>query len=619
MTFIRYNDCLSLLTAMVVIFTAAVSISAADIQCPESHRLLVGTVVDTIRILRDDPVPGNLPVTLWSARNEWESFQILVRSDVPVQGVTVSMSEMNGPDGAVIPAENARIYRIHQLRIDEGSWRNDDFVVGWYPDALIPYEHPLTHEPPVPVEDTVLTEKAFSLSPDRTHGFLVDVFVPPGIPPGSYSGMARVQARGNSSPLIPVDIPVTVNVWDFDLPDVPALDTLFWAPEELMRHYCWLLGETHDESYWSDVVFQCNELVSRHGINPTMKAYSLYYTVQPDGSFQMAPSQIAQIQSYLDAFPMNACRIPFRGCPRIKEVVFGSPAYDENTFDISQFDDEKREKLINYMQHWDTVLDQLNGADSMEFVIYLCDEPNTYQAYEYVRALGTAIRSADLSHLKVLVVEQTVPDVPEWGNLYGAVDIWCPHFCSFDPVMAAYRQSLGEQVWIYTALASCDNVPYWLTDFPLISYRIPAWIAWRYRLSGLLYWAMSNWPMGEDQLNPWRRAWYDPLTYVVEWAGNTYYYNGDGLLVYPARYLGFEGITPSLRLKALRDSIEDYEYLACLDQMGLSQDAEAIVFPVASSWTDFESDPAAYEAARFALAQLILSVPHRDRILMDCP
>ena len=46
-------------------------------------------------------------------------------------------------------------------------------------------------------------------------------------------------------------------------------------------------------------------------------------------------------------------------------------------------------------------------------------------------------------------------------------------------------------------------------------------------------------------------------------------YNGEGAPVYPGRPAGYDGIASSLRLKALRDSIEDYEYLAILERVGL--------------------------------------------------
>ena len=83
-------------------------------------------------------------------------------------------------------------------------------------------------------------------------------------------------------------------------------------------------------------------------------------------------------------------------------------------------------------------------------------------------------------------------------------------------------------------------------------------------MSGLLYLGgMSYWRAVED-------PWTDPWTY----GRPDRVYNGEGTLVYPGRAAGYEGIAPSLRLKALRDSVEDYEYLSILERSGLAAEAQ---------------------------------------------
>ena len=133
-----------------------------------------------------------------------------------------------------------------------------------------------------------------------------------------------------------------------------------------------------------------------------------------------------------------------------------------------------------------------------------------------------------------------------------------------------------------------DYTPKWLTDFPLIEYRIPAWTAWRFDIEGLLYWTVAYWHLNLD-LPP--DPWTDPKTFENEWLGETYIYNGDGCIVYPGRSVGYEGIAPSIRLKALRDSVEDYEYLAILERIGLEAEAMSIVQPLTTSWRSSSSSP----------------------------
>ncbi|MBM4086890.1 MAG: DUF4091 domain-containing protein, partial [Planctomycetes bacterium] len=165
----------------------------------------------------------------------------------------------------------------------------------------------------------------------------------------------------------------------------------------------------------------------------------------------------------------------------------------------------------------------------------------------------------------------------------------------------AQRQALGEVLWTYTALCQRDPTPWWHTDFPLLNYRVPTWQSWRYRIRGLLYWGgMVYWRGVED-------PWTDPKTLDRRNKdGKGPLYNGEGALVYPGRVVGYDGIADSLRLKALRDGIEDYEYLAILERSGLASEAEKIVLPLASTFFQWDKAPTAYNAARAKLAALIL-------------
>ena len=70
--------------------------------------LQVWTRTTTERVLREDPAGEGVEVTLAAARNEWESFQILVRADEAVQGISLQAGDLAGPGGATLPASAAR-------------------------------------------------------------------------------------------------------------------------------------------------------------------------------------------------------------------------------------------------------------------------------------------------------------------------------------------------------------------------------------------------------------------------------------------------------------------------------------------------------------------------------
>ncbi|RPH38100.1 MAG: DUF4091 domain-containing protein, partial [Planctomycetota bacterium] len=122
--------------------------------------------------------------------------------------------------------------------------------------------------------------------------------------------------------------------------------------------------------------------------------------------------------------------------------------------------------------------------------------------------------------------------------------------------------------------------------FPLLNYRIPGWTSRRYNLTGLYYWTVVYWA----EVDPWT----NPLTFMKQ-------YNGDGSLFYPGGDAGIDGPVASMRLKALRDGLEDYEYLVLAGAAGAEKAAA-----VAKSWTTWETDPAKVAEARDELARLIL-------------
>ena len=564
--------------AGLVLFSVAGSLTVV----PASADWHVWTLTETRHVLREAPAGTTAAPRLAAARNEWESFQVLLRSEEPVAGIRLEAGNLVGPGGALLSAQDARLYRQHQLRLDDGTYRNDQFKPGWYPDPLIPFRHPVTREP---LTGGRFVAIPFDLPANETHGFWVDVYVPSDAKPGVYRGVYRLTAAGGKA----AKIPVTLQVWDFALPRVSTLQTALGSPAGRMRGYYRQRakeGKEKEPADWDAIESQCAELLSRHRINATPPEGTLRPVAGADGTYRIPDAQIEALRQFVDRYHVNALPTP-RPTGIVKDPV------------------REQAKLNAWLAAWDDAAARLDRP-GVTFFTYLRDEPNDKEAYEFVQTWGRAIRKAK-SALKVMVVEQTWTKKDaggansDWGDLYGAVDIWCPLFSLFRPESAAKRQALGETIWTYTALCQREPTPWWHIDFPLLNYRVPTWIAWRYRIRGLLYWGgMSYWRGVED-------PWTDPKSLDRRKGRKDPLYNGEGMLVYPGRAAGYEGIAPSLRLKALRDGIEDYEYLAILERAGKVEAAQKIVLPLAGSWFEWQKDAAAYEAARAKLAELIVS------------
>ncbi len=533
----------------------------------------VWTVTDTRRVLREDPAENGVDVRLGAAKNEWESFQILLRSTEPMPAVQVTPGDLTGPEGAVLPAGNAQLYRQHQLHLTIPTYRNEQFRPGWYPDALIPACHPLTGKP----LEGHYRAMPFDLPANETHGFWVDLKVPAEAKAGVYRGTYRVTSGDGPS----VAVPVELTVWDFRLPDTPTLVTAMGDPVGRLRSYFARRAEQAKEPEpqdWEAVRRQVSELLCQNRINATPPD-ELIPVAQPDGSFTIPKEKIDAFRKFVDRYHINAYQTPH-------------PA------SVVKDPDKQHDRLQAWLWSFDRAYKELDRPQVV-FFTYLRDEPNDKEAYQYVQKWGQAVRSAR-SVVKVMVVEQTWSQDKDWGDLYGAVDIWCPLFSLFKPESAAKRQVLGETIWTYTALCQREPTPWWHTDYPLLNYRVPAWIAWRYRIRGILYWGgMSYWNQVDD-------PWTQPET-LDRRKKNGPLFNGEGSLLYPGRAVGYDGVAPSMRLKALRDSIEDYEYLAILEQRGLAQQAQTIVQPLAESFLHWEKNPQAYAVARRKLADWIVT------------
>ncbi len=555
-------------------------------SCSTRTKWSVWTVTETRHVLRSEQ-PGNAPASIVSAaRNEWVSFQILVRSEAPLKGVRVETADLTGPGATKLAGSEARLFRQHQLRVERGTYRNADFRPDWYPDPLIPARGP---DGPEKLEAARFIAMPFDLPAGQTHGFWVDLFVPAGATAGVYRGTYRVAAEGAAE----VKVPVSLTVWDFELPPTPTLVTEFGSPAERLHLYYSeraKAGIEPEPSDWTAVEDQCSLLLSEHRFNAVPPRDLLTPQEGPDGVFILPAGKVSALRDFVDRYHVNGLQTPH------PDTVVKDPVAEHGR-----------------LRAWLTAFDQAArelGRPQVLFYTYLKDEPNTLEDYRYVQKWGRAVREAK-SVVKVLVVEQTwtAPgrwgSDSAWGDLYGAVDIWCPLFSLHHQNSAAKRLALGEMIWTYTALCQLEPTPWWQIDLPLLNYRVPAWMAWRDGITGLLYWGgMSYWKETPD---PWTEVPFYTEKPAAKPGQPAPAFIGEGSLVYPARATGIDGIVPTIRLKALRDAIEDYEYFAIAERRGRGDEARRIVRALTPSFFEWEKDPAAYEKARTEIAKLILS------------
>jgi hypothetical protein len=344
--------------------------------------LRIWTTSQTRHVLRSESPGDARDVRLFAARNEWRGFQILVRSDAAVQKLTVQPADLTGPDGAVIKADTARLYRQHQTEITRGTYRNDAFKADFYPDALIPFAHPVANKPLAGARFAAIP---FDLPAEQTHGFWIDVYVPGDAKPGAYRGTYRVSGENQTA----VDVPVELTVWNFALPQTPTLVTAFGSPAARLRsHYAAQAkaGKARMPEDFAAVEAQCAQLLAEHRMNATPPAELLRPVPAADGSFRIPDKNVVALRQFIDRYHVNAIQTPH------PSSAVKDPA-------------AQKDRLHAWLVAFDKMAAELKRPHVV-FFTYLKDEPNTKEDYEYVQKWGRAVREAK-SVVKVMVVEQT--------------------------------------------------------------------------------------------------------------------------------------------------------------------------------------------------------------------
>ena len=81
----------------------------------------------------------------------------------------------------------------------------------------------------------------------------------------------------------------------------------------------------------------------------------------------------------------------------------------------------------------------------------------------------------------------------------------------------------------------------------------------------------------------------------------------EGSLLYPGVDVGVQGFIASMRLKQIREGLEDYEYLRILAQRRSRLAAEKSVRKIARTWRSWDTDATHLMEARDEIARSILA------------
>lgn len=492
-----------------------------------------------------DPVP-RVPlkgVDLYAGRNEFEPFQIVLRGNTrDLADVDISFSDFRTVEGAEISSRNITVYLEGFMNLTRAS--SIEGGEGLWPDPLIPRVDRYANE--------ARNAFPFVVHRDRNQPLWVEIFIPVTARPGKSTGSARISLGGT----VQFSVPINLTVWRFTLPSTSTLKSSFG-----------LNGinalKQHRGRYTNDA-----DLRSITGLYT--KAALLHRISTNGGSMQTPKFTYGTGKMKLDWRDYDAEAGPFLNGVAIPvgEPLHGARATSAEIRTPKIFATDEQERL--YWTEWSRHFQQNGWSDRL--FLYLWDEPAS-------RAFRDVLQRGRVA-IEVRPRIRDLVTIPFTGKLDEVVHIWVPlvnclelkpgykDFCEDTPPIEVYHREAqqGKSLWFYQSCAShgCNIVggeyftgwPSYMIDMPGAANRVMQWLAWKFRIEGELYYSMDE-AYGQNN---------DPWVNVRLFGGN-----GDGTLFYPGRPDRIGGRTDipieSIRLKLIREGMEDYEYLALLAKL----------------------------------------------------
>jgi hypothetical protein len=577
--------------ALCCLLLGQISVSASQSFTANTFVWWVAPSLTKVRPADRPPVAPQQIAEISAAQNEFEPFQIVLRSPQPMAGLDVQASLLTDDDGNSIPSSFIQIYLVGFVNVTRPTRAGGD--TGDWPDKLLPRVDAYYHER--------RNAFPFQLAAGHNQPVWIDVYVPTGTRAGDYKGTVTVTQAGKEF----LTVPVQLKVWNFALPSTSSFPTSFGfnGVAALKQH----AGQYTSDDDIRSLTFLYSKAalldrISLHGgtlIPPS-------FTVNGNTAAIDWNSYDREVGAFLDGTVLgNKDPLPGARVTSIDLRTHGSA--------------DTSEKKVLYWREWAKHFRTKGWLNRLFY--YVFDEPQNADFPKIVE-LARLAHEADPA-IRTLVT------YPRTQALANSIDLWTPLInCfelkpGFDPYCreTVHRNEYdadirnGRQLWWYQSCSShgCNiaggayfkGFPSYMIDEPAVSNRVMPWLAWKYRIGGELYFATNE---SYGRTDPW---------------SDTYLYggNGDGTLFYPGRPKQIGGTKDipidSIRLKLIREGLEDYEYLVLLEKAAGREAAERQVDQVVQNVYTYNGDPRILTGSRLEagneIEKHLSAVNHRSR------
>ncbi|MBN2315196.1 MAG: DUF4091 domain-containing protein [Sedimentisphaerales bacterium] len=457
------------------------------------------------KVMRTDrPASGisNL-LEISGARGETVSAQAIFRPANNENAVSVDISTLQHTEvDARIPETAVKLQWVRYIDIDRNTRGIPD-------DELVA-------KAPTSIPDPFWENPTMALKANQSQPIWVEVSIPKQAKPGDYEGKLTLSASEQS-----LVLPVKLRVWDFDMPSERHLSVINWwrFPGLGFEHI-----KPYSEDYWQLLGDFCRFLVEHR---QTDIQTSINLIEEKSNNQQGYVYETNRLEQYAEvAFKAGIRQIHLHSVGR-RTARLTDPA--------SRI--APNESALRRLEAWEKVVRRRHWQD--RFLVSISDEPFIHHEESYaaivdrVHNIAPSIRCVEAVEAKYLGELDIY--VPKLSHL----NLWYPHFKQV--------QNEGAELWFYTCCHPVGRYPNRFLDQSLLKVRVLHWLNYLYGLDGYLHWGLNHFS-GDDPYTQEGISKGLPL--------------GDRAIAYP----GTKGLLGSLRFSAMRDGLQDFEYLWVLEK-----------------------------------------------------
>ena len=527
-------------------------------------------------LLKENQVYDGERTTLAGARGEYVSFQLVLTNNTSsiLKNIVVDMPSFRMDDKTFAIKPELFLEWAVKVKTPSTGYPESSLGSGWYPDALIPFKYIQMDSSKVTRRWTYplwLPDFNNRIEDQKSLIVWIDQYIPFNREeafPGTYTTSVSVTIDGQTK-----EIPVDLKVWDFAIPN----ENKFKAS---LQHEGFLKNMSEEQE------LEISQLMKRNRIGLLDPTYDpeIEITKNKQVNINWKPLDDRLVKYFTgEAFtseygyeygpgygePIETFGLPFDVYG--KHGTAGWP--DIGKADVERNPENKAiylDAIKKVRSHYASIIDPkktditvyLNGLDESYFpeawarMVYFGDLFREYYPEARFRIDGGYSEEA------LQIVKNSI-------------DSWASHTIEYDYETVKKYQDMGIRVWLYGPMLYESKVNSWVgsstfIDLPLVNDRAISWSCWKYDAYSWLSWGAGA---------GWVNGWYDPESWkdaskerAESDAEFTYKkLNGNALLIYSEGVVpNVNGACPSIRLKTLRNGVQEYEYMRLLSEFDKS-------------------------------------------------